>query len=206
MFREMKNIDTAFRQTRMFSLVVVLATIALAIVVVFKSFAWVREQSSKIHVLYNGKLLEALAVDRKVNLPLEIRDHVKDFHYYFFTLSPDEKSIQKNIRKALYLADGSAKQLYDDLKEKGYYSAIISGNVSQQIEVDSVALNLNSTPYYFRCFAKQLVTRTTSVVTRNLISEGYIRMGLEKSDDNQHGFLIERLSIVENKDLEVKQR
>ena len=41
--------------------------------------------------------------------------------------------IQSNITKALYLADGSAKRQYENLKENGYYSNIISGNISQQI-------------------------------------------------------------------------
>ena len=64
-------------------------------------------------------------VPKENNIPLEARDHVKMFHYYFFTLDPDDKVIQYNITKALYLADVSAKRQYDNLKENGYYSNLI---------------------------------------------------------------------------------
>jgi hypothetical protein len=50
--------------------------------------------------------------------------------------------IQQNITKALYLADGSAKQQYENLKENGYYSNIIAGNLSQQININSVQVQM----------------------------------------------------------------
>ncbi len=154
MFREMKNIDTAFRQVRLFTMVVVIGSIVISCAVIFKAFTYVNAQGARIYILYNGKLLEAQAIDRKQNIPLEIKDHVMDFHHYFFTLSPDEKSIQKNVRKALYLADASAKKIYDDLKEKGYYAAIISGNVSQRLEIDSIALKSGKDAFLFSVFCQ----------------------------------------------------
>jgi hypothetical protein len=50
----------------------------------------------------------------------------------------DDEFIRKNVTKALYLADYTAKQEYDNLTENGYYSQIVSGNISQRIEMDSV--------------------------------------------------------------------
>lgn len=86
---------------------------------------------------------------RKDNIEVEARSHVAMFHTDFFTLDPDEKVIESNIKKALYLADGSAKRQYDNLKETSYYSGIISGNISQQIAVDSISLSMNAEPYLF---------------------------------------------------------
>ncbi len=100
-------------------------------------------------MLLNGKALEAIAGEKKDNIPVEARDHIKMFHYYFFTLDPDDKVIQANITKALYLADGSAKRQYENLKENSYYSNIIAGNISQQISIDSIAVNTDLYPYYF---------------------------------------------------------
>ena len=48
------------------------------------------ENRGKVYVMVNGKLVEALAKDR--DYPVEIRDHIRDFHELFFTLSPDDKS------------------------------------------------------------------------------------------------------------------
>src|SRR6476646_6410450 len=105
-----------------------------------------QESKQRLYILANGKILEAVAGERKENVPVEARDHIKTFHQYFFTLDPDDKVIQPNITKALYLADASAKTAYDNLKENGYYANVISGNISQSISVDSIHLNINNYP------------------------------------------------------------
>src|SRR5690606_284611 len=107
--------------------------------------------------------------DRRDNIAVEARDHVRNFHHYFFTLDPDDKVIRQNVARALYLADNSAKRVYDDLKEGGYYSGIISGNISQGITMDSIVVHVENYPYYFRCYAKQQIVRPTSILMRNLI-------------------------------------
>jgi conjugative transposon TraK protein len=127
------------------------------------------------------------------------------FHYNFFTLDPDEKVIQSNITKALYLADATAKRQYDNLKENRYYSNVISGNISQTIDIDSIRININQYPFHFKCYARQRLIRTTSIVTRSLITEGYLR-NVSRSDHNPHGFLIEKWSTFENKDIKTENR
>lgn len=201
----MKNIDTAFRSIRSFAIIVVIGSVLLCGFTLYKSFKLIEERQSKVYVLANGKALEAYASDRKENIPVEARDHVKMFHGYFFTLDPDDKVIQANITKALYLADASAKREYDNLKENGYYSTIIAGNISQEIKIDSVVVNIHEYPYYFRCYATQNIIRTTSTVSRSLITEGYLR-NVSRSDNNPHGFLIERWATIENRDLKTEIR
>ncbi len=205
MFRQMKNIDTAFKYVRGFTLLIILASTGLCCYSLYKSFQLVTNIQDKIYILANGKALEAYAAERKDNIPVEARDHVKTFHHFFFTLDPDEKVIQSNITKALYLADLSAKRQYDNLKESGYYINIISGNVSQTINVDSVVVDVNQSPYYFRCYATQRIIRTTSVVARSLVTTGYLR-NVSRSDNNPHGFLIERWRTIENKDIKIQNR
>lgn len=204
-FQQMKNIDSAFKYVRTFTLLLIVGCITLCIYAFSKSYNLVSEARSKIYILANGKALEAYASERKDNIPVEAKDHIKSFHQYFFTLDPDEKVIQANITKALYLADASAKRQYDNLKESGYYTNIIAGNISQQISVDSIALNIEQSPYYFRCYAIEKIIRATSIVSRSLITEGYLR-NVSRSDNNSHGFLIERWAILENKDLKIEKR
>lgn len=205
MFTKMKNIDTAFRQVRVFSMLVIVGCIVIGCFSVYKSFRLVSEMQSKIYILANGKALEAYASDRKDNIPVEARDHVKTFHKYFFTLDPDDKVIKDNVTKALYLSDDSTKRVYDDLKENGYYAGIISGNISQTIAVDSIAIDINEYPYHFRCYAVQNIVRATSIVHRSLITEGSLR-NVSRSDNNPHGFLIERWNTIENRDLSTENR
>lgn len=205
MFQQLKNIDTAFRHIRLFSLVLIAACGFICCYTIYKSFQLITQTQERIYILSNAKALEAYSAERKDNVPVEARDHVKMFHHYFFTLDPDDKMIQVNITKALYLADVSAKRQYDNLKENRYYSNIISGNISQDIEVDSIQLNLDNYPYYFRYYSKQHIIRATSVVMRSLITEGYLR-NVARSDNNAHGFLVERWNTLENKDIKTINR
>src|ERR1700744_5257563 len=150
MFQHFKNIDTAFKLIRNFCICFLAACTVIACFAVWKSYESSADFRSHIYVLANGKALEAIASDRKDNIPVEARDHIRTFHQFFFTLSPDEKLIQANITTALYLADGSAKREYDNLKESNYYSNIISGNVSQSVQVDSIEVNTTESPYYWK--------------------------------------------------------
>ena len=205
MFKKMKNIDTAFRHVRGFTMLVIVGCVVICCFTLYKSYSLVAEMQSKVYILANGKAMEAYASERKDNIPVEARDHVKVFHRLFFTLDPDDKAIQVTITKALYLADGSAKRIYDDLKENGYYAGLISGNVNQTISLDSVAIDINDYPYRFRCYATQNIVRPTSITTRSLITEGSLR-NVSRSDNNPHGFLIERWNIIENSDLKTVSR
>jgi len=199
MFSKMKHIDTAFRYVRAFTFVIILGSLVLCGFVIYKSYELASIAKNKVYVLASGKALEALAADRKDNIPVEAKDHVYMFHHYFFTLDPDDKVIQRNITKALYLSDASAKRQYENLKESGYYSNIIAGNISQQISTDSIQINVDTYPYYFRCYATQQIIRATSIVYRLLITEGYLR-NVERSENNSHGFLIEKWHTIENRD------
>ncbi len=205
MFRATKNIDTAFKQVRLFSLAVIAVCLILTLFIAYKSYQLATQSQQKIFILANGKALEAYSADRKDNVPVEARDHVKMFHHYFFTMDPDDKVINSNINKALYLADGSAKQQYDNLKENGYYTNLISGNISQEMQSDSIIINTNDYPYYFRYKGVQRIIRPTTIVTRSLITEGYLR-NVSRSDNNAHGFLIERWKTLENADIKIENR
>ncbi|WP_130857940.1 conjugative transposon protein TraK [Olivibacter jilunii] len=201
MFTQFKNIDTAFRHIRLFSIMLIIANVLIGYYYVYKSYQFVNAAQGRIYVLYNGKVLQAMATDRKSNLPVELRDHISTFHQYFFNLIPDDKAIQASISKALYLADQSAKRQYDNLKESGYYNNLISANISEEIEIDSTVLDIDSYPFSFVCYASQKLTRSTSTATKRLVTKGQIRDLKKQTDDNPHGFLIQNWEIIENQNL-----
>ncbi len=205
MLEKIKNIDTAFRHFKSFTLLIVSGCFLLCGFVLYKSYQLSATLKDKIYILAGDKAIEAYAANRKDNLEVEAISHVAIFHSRFFTLDPDEKVINANINKALYLADGSAKRRYDDLKENGYFVNIISGNVSQHITIDSISVNLHAAPYFFRCHAILEIIRPRSVSTRNLLTQGYLR-NVSRSDNNPHGFLIERWEILDNSDIKTDLR
>lgn len=205
MFSKTNSIDRAFRHIRIFSLFFILACTLISGFVMYNSYKLAARTQEKIYVLANGKALEAFAAERKDNIPVEARDHVRMFHHWFFTLDPDEKVIQSNIKKALYLADASAKKQYDNLKENSYFSGIMSGNISQEIIIDSVYIDMNLYPIYFKCYATQKIIRPTTIVHRSLVTQGYLRH-VARSDHNPHGFLIERWETLENRNIKTQSR
>ena len=205
MFPKVRNIESSFRLIRMTCVVAVVGSFCFSGYVCYEANMSVSRAQQRVYVLSAGKVLEALASDRKENLPVEARDHVRTFHLLFFTLDPDEKVIEDNMGRALYLADATAKRAYTDLKESGYYGDVISANVSQRLQVDSIVLNTTYYPFYFRCYGVETITRKTSIVTRELVTEGYLRE-VSRSDNDPHGFLIERWTILSNRDLKTESR
>jgi len=205
MFPNANNIETSFRHIRLFTMIVIVGSLSLCGLVTWLSYRSMARMQDRIYILASGKALEAVAQNRKDNIPVEARDHIRSFHQYFFTLDPDEKVIDANLTRALYLADASAKRQYDDLKETGYYAGIIAGNISQEISIDSIRLDMTGYPYYFRCYATEKIIRPSSLVTRDLLTEGWLR-NTSRSDNNPHGFLIERWTTLDNRDLKVEAR
>ena len=205
MFPRTRNLETAFQYVRLFTIIVVTGCVGLSALTICLAERSVSRMQDKVYVLAEGKALEALAADRRENLVAEARDHIRNFHQAFFSLDPDEKVITANITRALYLADGSARRIYDGLKENGYYSAVIAGNISEHLAIDSVIVDTRAYPIYFRCFGTETIVRPTSAVTRNLVTEGWLRY-VSRSDNNPHGFLIEKWKILDNSDLKVEAR
>jgi conjugative transposon TraK protein len=149
MFQQFKNIDTAFQFIRLFSIAFLLGTISICIYTVHRCTAALQKGQQRIYVLYNSKLVEAEAIERHDSLAVEIRDHVKMFHYYFYSLQPDEEVNGRHLTAAMYLADSSAFQEYKNLQESGYYSRIISNNISQDVlDYDSISVDVTRVPYY----------------------------------------------------------
>lgn len=204
MFKQLKNIDSAFQHIKKFSIAFLIGNVLVVCFGIYKFCEVIYRERQTIHILYNGKVLEAFASDKKSNLGVELRDHIKTFHQYFFNLNPDDKAIRATVTKALYLADQSAKKEYDNLRESGYYNNLISANISQEIEVDSIKLDVNQLPYVFTCYATQKLVRSSSTVFRKLITQGTVRDLKTQTDNNPHGFLIQRWETLVNTDIAAK--
>ena len=205
-FKSLKNIETSFRQIRLFGIVVVSLCAVVAISAVCMSLRFAEKQREKIYVLDNGmSLMLALSQDMNQNRPAEAREHVRRFHELFFTLSPDKSAIQHNIDRALILADKSAYNYYSDFVEKGYYNRIIAGNITQVVKVDSVVCDFNNYPYIAKTYAKEMIIRQSNVTERSLVTTCRLT-NASRSDDNPNGFIIEGLTILENRDIQTVKR
>lgn len=205
-FKSLKNIETSFRQIRLFGIVFICLCAGITIYSVWSSFAFAEKQREKIYVLDGGKsLILALSQDLSQNRPVEAKEHIRRFHELFFTLSPDKSAIESNIKRALLLADKSAFNHYTDFAEKGYYNRVISGNINQRVMIDSVSCDFDSYPYRAVTYARQLIIRESNVTERSLVTRCRL-LNSVRSDNNPHGFILEAFEIIENKDLKVMKR
>lgn len=205
-FKTLRNIENSFKQIRLYAIVFAVLCIVVAGYAVWQSYRFAELQRKKVYVLDKGKsLMLALSQDASINRPVEAREHVRRFHELFFTLAPDKNAIESNMKRAFNLADKSAFDYYKDLSEKGYYNRIISGNVQQRIEVDSMVCNFDTYPYAVKTYANQFIIRSSNITRRSLITSCYL-VNSVRSDNNPQGFNIEKFSVLANKDEEVVER
>ncbi|MBG6063179.1 conjugative transposon TraK protein [Flavobacterium sp. CG_9.1] len=205
-FKTLRNIENSFKQIRLYAIVFAVLCVGVAGYAIWESYRFAELQRQKVYVLDNGKsLMLALAQDASINRPVEAREHIRRFHELFFTLAPDKSAIENNMKRAFNLADKSAFDYYKDLAEKGYYNRIISGNVQQRLEVDSVICNFETYPYAVKTYAKQFIIRSSNVTKRNLVTSCYL-VNSVRSDTNPQGFNIEKFTVLQNNDLEIIER
>ena len=205
-FKTLRNIENSFKQIRLYAIVFAVLCTAVTGYALWQSYRFAELQRQKVYVLDNGKsLMLALSQDASINRPVEVREHVRRFHELFFTLAPDKNAIEINLQRAFYLADKSVFDYYKDLSEKGYYNRIISGNVQQRIEVDSIVCDFDHYPYWVKTYAKQFIIRSSNITRRGLITSCYL-VNSVRSDSNPQGFNIEKFRVIQNKDEEVIER
>ena len=184
-FKSLRNIESSFRQIRLFGIVFLSLCAVVTVWSVWNSYRFAEKQREKIYVLDNGKsLMLALSQDLSQNRPAEAREHVRRFHEMFFTLSPEKSAIEHNVKRALLLADKSVYHYYSDFAEKGYYNAY---------------------PYRAVTYATQKIIRQSNVTERSLVTTCRL-LNASRSDDNPNGFTIEGFTIIENKDLQTIKR
>ena len=86
-FKCLTNIETSFRQLRMYALVFAGVCAVVTVAAVWMSYSFAERQRQKIYVLDNGRsLMVALSQDLAQNRPVEAREHVRRFHELFLSL------------------------------------------------------------------------------------------------------------------------
>ena len=205
-FKILRNIETGFKQMRMYTIIFAALCLLITIFSIGYAYYFAEQQRDKIYVLYNGKsLILALSQDAKQNRPVEAREHIRRFHELFFDIAPDKAAIESNMKRAFFLADKSAFNYYKDLAEKGFYNRMISGNIRQRIEIDSISCNFENHPYQVQTYAKEYITRASNITQRQLVTACQL-VNSTRSDNNPQGFIIEQFRLIKEKDIQTIDR
>lgn len=181
----------------------ILAGVVFSVFVVIYAFNFAQNERKQIYVLNGEVPITAEQTDMDVTLSIEAKSHVVRFHDLFFNLAPDEKYIQYNIEKSMYLIDETGLAQYNTLKERGFYSNILSTSAIVNIMVDSIQFNQDEMAFTY--YGRQRIERKSSILYRAIVTKGNIRK-TARTDNNPHGLMITDYRTVRNEDLEYKTK
>ena len=198
-----KNIEAKVRLATWVAFGSFATAIILAIIVSAYASRQVADARKTIYVLDNNIALQASQTDLTANRPAQYRGTIDAFHSLFFSLTPDDKFIEYQLRKAMYLVDQSGMEEFNNLKENGYFNSILSSSSVLTLQTDSIVLDMSKK--YFRYYGKLKIDRRSSTVIRSLVTEGYLK-DIRPTDNNMNGVLITNWKTLENKDLSDVQK
>jgi conjugative transposon TraK protein len=200
-----KNIESKIRLASWISISSLITSVIISLGVSFFAFKQILIARKSVYILdQNSTPYQANQLDVNVNRPLEYRTHVNLFHMLFFTLAPDEKFMEYQMKKAMYLIDETGALQYNNLREKGFFNSILSSSAVLTIQTDSI--HVDPERKYFRYYGKQTIDRRSSTMVRTLITEGYLHDLKLRTENNGHGVLITKWKTIENKDISHVQK
>ncbi|SIT96850.1 Bacteroides conjugative transposon TraK protein [Epilithonimonas bovis DSM 19482] len=190
-----KNIEKRIKVNKIVSIAAILFAVVIVIAGFVFSYKMIQDSRKSIYVLDNGIPVLVKQTDVMLNRPVEYKAQIELFHRLFFTIAPDDKYIKENIQKCLYLIDDSGKKEYANLREKGFYNQIIASNAIVTVQTDSIKLDSGKNRFMF--YGKQFINRKSSIITRNLVTEGFYE-DIIRSPNNPHGVLLKDWRIINN--------
>jgi len=198
-----KNIEAKIKLATFIAGGSLLTSLLITVITCTYAYKQVTNAYNHIYILDNNIALQASQADLRTNRPAQYRGTIDAFHSLFFSLTPDDKYIEYQMKKAMYLIDESGVQQYNNLKENGYFNSILSSSSVLTLQTDSITIDMAKK--YFRYYGKLKIDRRSTTVIRSLITEGYLK-DIRPSENNMNGVLITNWKTIENKDLENVQK
>ena len=198
-----KNIEQKIKINKVVSIASILFAVLIVIVGFVFAYKLVQDSRKSLYVLDNGVPILVKQTDDLLNRPVEYKSQIELFHRLFFTLAPDDRYIKENVEKSLYLIDDSGKKEYTNLREKGFYNQIISGNSLVTVRNDSIKMDLPNKKFIY--YGTQMINRKNTLIIRKLITEGNFE-DMIRSPNNPHGVLLRNWRILDNSELSNKAK
>jgi len=199
------GLDAELRRSRSLVWAVISFAAAVTVGTAMLSLNFVRESRDTVYVVDKGSTFMATIADGDSQRDLEVEDHVKRFHELMFNLAPSSESQKRSLDRALLMADRSAYDYWMDHSEQGYYSRLVSANISQEIRIDSVQFSIQTYPYPARTFGKVYLTRESNITAYSFISECRLSE-VARSRGNPHGLMIEKFEVKKYESLGTRRR
>ncbi len=198
-----KNLENKIKLVGIICMAFLIGCVIISVSSIWTARGMVNDAQKKIYVL-DGNV--PLLVDRTTmdeTLEVEALNHIEMFHFFFFTLPPDDKYIKYSIEKAMYLVDETGLAQYNTLKEKGFYSNILGTSAVFSIYCDSIDFDKNTMEFTY--YGRQRIERRSSILMRELVTAGQLKR-VPRTENNPHGLLIVNWRTLLNKDIEQKTK
>lgn len=199
-----KNLENKIKLVLIVSLFFMLGCIIISLGSLFMAKGMVDDAHKKIYVLDSNHVPIMVSQNSmEETLDVEAKSHIELFHYFFFTLAPDDKYINYTMEKAMYLIDETGLAQYNALKEKGFYNNIMGTSAVFSIFCDSIKFDKEKMAFTY--YGRQRIERRTSIMMRQLVTAGELKR-VPRTENNPHGLMIVNWRTLLNKDLEEKKK
>ena len=203
--RHTQWVDDQVRSIRFATITVVVFALAVVTVALILSSRFVRESRDTVYVVDGGSTVMATMARGDAQREEEIEDHITRFHELMFNLAPSKESHDRRFEAAFNMADRSAYEYWNDQNETGYYSRLISANISQEILIDSVKFTTASYPYPALCYGKVQLVRESNISRFDFVSRCQLR-DVARSRQNPHGLLVEKFEVTRYENIGTRRR
>lgn len=198
-----KNLENKIKLVLIICSLFLIGCVVISLGSIWAAKGMVSDAQKKVYVLDGNVPILVNRSNMEETLDVEAKSHIEMFHQYFFTLAPDDKYIRYSMEKAMYLIDETGLAQYNALKEKGFYGNIMGTSAVFSIFCDSIQFDKETMA--FRYFGRQRIERRTSILMRELVTEGNLKR-VPRTDNNPHGLLIVNWRTVLNKDIEQRTK
>lgn len=136
----------------------------------------------------DGSIIPLKLVTQKENFKVEALAHLDLFHNYFYSI--DASNYEKNLEKALWLANSSVSDLYRQKKAEGVYNRLLQYSLVQKVLHSVSQIESNNGNYTFRTLTVFQINRGSITDTYELVSTGKLITVDRNFPNNPHGLLI----------------
>ena len=200
-----ETVETSFRKMKVITGMSMALGLLAALGSVALAGAFIVSSQDQVYVIDKGSAVMAARTEEDRHRDMEAADHIGRFHELMFNLSPNSESIKRNLDRALNMSDRSAFDYWSDMSERGFYQRLVSANISQEIVIDSVKVNMLTYPYEAKTYARLFMMRESNITAYQFESECRL-VDVERSPGNPHGMMIEKFRVSRNEIIETRMR
>lgn len=184
-----KNIYKVLKLNRFIVLAVVVCSLLSSGFAIWMAFKTKKEAlNSAFAINTDGSIIPLKLVTQKENFKVEALAHLELFHTYFYNI--DASNYERNLEKALWLANSSVDNLYRQKKADGVYNRLLQYSLVQKVlSIDSQVEQQNGS-YVFQTVTIFEINRGSVIDTYELVSTGKLILVDRNFPNNPHGLLI----------------